>query len=112
DGSPNTVLADVSDAVNSGGLFGDMPQAAHVWDGSFVKLREVALTYDFPQKFVDRMNLRGLSLSLTGSNLWIIHKNMPYSDPESGFTAGNMQGIQIGAYPTTKNYGSNMKIEF
>lgn len=113
DGSPNTVLADVSDAsAASGGLFGNLPQAYHVWDGSFVKLREVALTYTLPKKLVNKMNLQGLSLSLTGSNLWIIHKNMPYSDPEAGFSAGNVQGIQIGAYPTTKNYGFNMKLEF
>lgn len=112
DGTPNTVLADVSDAVSSGGLFGDLPQAYHVEDGSFVKLREVAFTYNLPSKYLDKLNLQGLSLSLTGSNLWIIHKNMKYSDPEAGFSAGNAQGVQIGAYPTTKNYGVNLKMEF
>ncbi len=112
DGSPNTVLADVSDAVFSGGLFGDLPQAYHVVDGSYVKLRELALTYDLPSKYLDKLNLQGLSISLTGSNLWIIDKNLKYSDPEAGFGAGNAQGVQIGAYPTTKNYGVNIKMEF
>jgi len=112
DGTPNTVLADVSDAVFSGGLFGDMPQARFVYDGSYVKLREVALTYNFPTAFIDRLGVAGLSLALTGNNLWIIDKNIPYSDPEAGFSAGNTQGIQIGAYPTTKTYGLNLKMEF
>ena len=112
DGSPNTVLADVSDAVYSGGLFGDLPQAYHVEDGSYVKLREVALTYNVPSKLTDKLGVEGLSFSFTGSNLWIIHKNLKYSDPEAGFSAGNAQGVQIGAYPTTKNYGLNIKMEF
>jgi hypothetical protein len=112
DGTPNNVLADVSDAVFSGGLFGDLPQARFVYDGSYVKLREVALTYNFPAKYTDGLGLDGLSFALTGNNLWIIDKNIPYSDPEAGFSAGNTQGIQIGAYPTTKTYGFNIKMDF
>jgi len=112
DGTPNTVLANVSDAVFSGGLFGDLPQAFHVADGSYVKLREVSLTYNFPSDYTDRLGLSGLSFALSGNNLWIIDKNLKYSDPEAGFSAGNTQGIQIGAYPTTKTYGLNIKMEF
>lgn len=112
DGSPNAKLADVSDAVSSGGLFGDLPQAYHVEDGSYVKLREVALTYNLPNRLLGKLGVQGASISLTGSNLWIIHKNMKYSDPEAGFSAGNAQGVQIGAYPTAKNYGLNVKLEF
>ncbi len=112
DGAPNTFLADVSDAVFSGGLFGDLPQAYHVYDGSFVKLRQLALTYDFPSDILKNTAIHNLSISLTGTNLWIIHKNLPYADPEAGFSAGNTQGVQIGAFPTTKNYGLNVKLQF
>jgi hypothetical protein len=49
---------------------------------------------------------------LVGRNLWIIHKNLPYSDPEENLSSGNLQGVQSGAYPTTRSMGINLKLQF
>jgi hypothetical protein len=75
-------------------------------------LREVVLTYNLPSKFLNKTFIKGVSLSAIGSNLWIIHKNLPYADPESGMTAGNIQGYSTGSLPTTRDFTFNLKINF
>ncbi len=56
--------------------------------------------------------MTGLSFSVTGSNLWIIDKNLPYADPEAGLSSGNLQGYVTGSLPTTQDYGFNIKAQF
>ncbi|MDF0717153.1 SusC/RagA family TonB-linked outer membrane protein [Muricauda sp. 334s03] len=111
DGSPNTVRASMDSYANTLG-YAAAPHALHVYDASFVKLREVALTYSLPQTLIANTFLKGVTLSATGRNLWIIHKNIPYSDPEAGLSSGNIQGYQSGAYPSTKDYGFSVKLQF
>ena len=119
DGSRNDIYAENLDGNGAtpygyaaGGI--EAPRAMYVFDGSFVKLREVALSYSLPQSFVDRVGVfKGIDLQLIGRNLWIIHKNMEYSDPEEGLSAGNAsRGYQSGAYPALRNYGFNVKLNF
>lgn len=117
DGKKNTVRVDESDINNSLYTFSTANGEAHkefVYDASYVKLREVAITYSFPKSLTDKIGfIRGLSLSLTGRNLWIIHKNLPYADPEQGSASGNASiGFQSGAYPTVRNFGLNLKANF
>jgi fructose-specific component phosphotransferase system IIB-like protein len=50
------------------------------------------------------------SLSLFGRNLWIIDKNLPYADPESGLGAGNGQGFLSGSLPTTRSIGLKLDL--
>jgi hypothetical protein len=88
------------------------PHEMHVHDASFVKLRELKLGYTFPSETLDSLPFTSASLSFVGRNLWIIHKNAPYTDPEAGVSAGNLQGYQTGAYPAVKTYGVNLKFEF
>jgi hypothetical protein len=95
-------------------LFGysQNPNAAFIYDASFVKLREVVLSYNLPRTFLDRTFIRGASLSFVGSNLWILHKNLPHADPEASQSAGNIQGWQSGVMPTTRNYGFSLNLQF
>lgn len=111
DGKPNTVRA----SNTTYGLYGygRHPNKEFVYDASFVKLREAILTYNLPQSVVNRMKpFKGVDLSLIGRNLWIIHKNLPYADPEEIISAGNLQGYQGGAYPTTRTFSFNLRFRF
>ena len=56
--------------------------------------------------------VKGIDVSLYGRNLWIIHKNLPDADPEEGSSSGNIQGFQVGSYPTYRMYGFNLKFTF
>ncbi len=84
----------------------------HVYDASFIKLREVALTYKVNPKLLKKASIAGLSFTLSGRNLWIIDKKLPYSDPEAGISSGNVQGYQGGVYPATKDWGLSVKLQF
>ncbi len=110
DGSPNTHRVDAS----SFGQFGyqGYPNSEFVYDASYIKLRQVALTYNLPSAMLENTFLTSVQFSLTGSNLWIIHKNLPYADPEAGLSSGNLQGYITGALPTTKRYGFNVRLQF
>lgn len=88
------------------------PHEMHVHDASFVKLRELKIGYTFPSETLNSLPFTSASLSFVGRNLWIIHKNAPYTDPEAGISAGNLQGYQTGAYPAVKTYGVNLRFEF
>ena len=116
DGTPNDIRVDASSGSGQGNpwgyLGGTSPRQAHVYDASFVKLRNVTLTYDLPQKFLDNTFIKKLSLSAVGRNLWIIHKNVPFSDPEAGLSSGNIQGYQSGAHPTIREIGASLKVQF
>ncbi|MBP7821669.1 MAG: SusC/RagA family TonB-linked outer membrane protein [Saprospiraceae bacterium] len=89
------------------------PAAAFVYDASYVKLRELNLSFNLPTKWLgDGGAIKGASLGIYGRNLWIISKNLPDADPEDGISSGNVQGYQGGSYPTTKVYGVNLNIKF
>jgi hypothetical protein len=107
DGKENTqrVVIDANSPV--------LPAAALAYDASYVKLREMILSYSIPGSVYARVKaIKGIELSLIGRNLWIIHKNLPYSDPEENLSAGNIQGYQSGAYPTTRTLGFNVRLKF
>ncbi|MGG8495680.1 SusC/RagA family TonB-linked outer membrane protein [Tenacibaculum sp. TC6] len=111
DGSANTTRIR-ADRFGAFGYRRGLPDAAFVYDASYVKLREVTLTYNFTNALLDKTFLKAASISFTGSNLWIIHKNLPHADPESGLSSGNLQGYSVGSLPTTRDFGFNVKLQF
>lgn len=111
DGEANTEAFYVSDVYNSLGYV-YAPNAFHVYDASFVKLREVSLSYSIPTSVTGKTPFQGIDISIIGRNLWIIHKNTPYSDPEAGLSAGNFRGYQSGAYPAVREFGFNIGLKF
>lgn len=107
---PNTTRIDATNADAFG--YAILPHSAFLYDAGFIKLREVALTYNVPSRLLTKIFIKGISVSAVGSNLWIIHKNLPYADPESGLTAGNIQGYTTGSLPTTRDFSFNIKLNF
>jgi hypothetical protein len=111
DGTPNTVRLDASSYSSDG--YQAKPNAAFVYDASYIKLREVSLTYNFPKSLLAKTKaISEASLSLVGSNLWIFYKNLPYADPESSQSSGNIQGWQCGVLPATRNFGITLNVQF
>jgi TonB-linked SusC/RagA family outer membrane protein len=110
DGKANTTRVNVEN-----GMLGsdNYPSAGFVYDASYLKLRETILTYSLPKEALGKMNVfKGVDLSLIGRNLWLIHKNLPYADPEDMISAGNFQGYQGGVFPTTRSIAFNVKLRF
>jgi TonB-linked SusC/RagA family outer membrane protein len=111
DGTPNNIRLDTSTGAD--GYFGYLGSANsdYVYDASYVKLREVTFNYNLPKKYLGK-TLQEVNFGLTGTNLWIIHKNLPDADPEAGLSSGNLQGFQSGVLPTTRNFAFNLKVKF
>jgi hypothetical protein len=113
DGSVNTVRAraDYYNGLFNWGSATRNPSELTTYDASYVKLREVSLSYNLPKTILGNV-FQNASLSMVGRNLWIIDKNLPYADPESGLGAGNGQGVLSGALPTTRSIGFKVDLTF
>jgi len=111
DGTPNTTYIWGGD-WDSGWNYDYCPTKNSVYDASYIKLREISFGYNIPAKILAKTPLSRANISIVGRNLWIIHKNMPYYDPEASLSAGNIQGIADGAYPSTRTYGFNVSLTF
>ncbi len=85
----------------------------NVYDASFIRLREVRINYDVPDRFLARTNLfTSASVYLTGRNLWLIKSGLPHFDPEMNSSSGNAYGFSYTAYPQVSNYGFGINITF
>lgn len=113
DGTPNTVRTPAPDQYGNIAGYRRAPAKAFVYDAGYIKLREVNITYSLPTDLISKMNLTEMKISIVGSNLWIIDKNLPDADPESGLSSGNLSsGYSIGSLPTTRNIGCNLTFKF
>jgi TonB-linked SusC/RagA family outer membrane protein len=88
------------------------PNKAFIYDAGYIKLREIAISYSLPSKLLKGAFIQGLTFTATASNPWIIRKGLPYADPESGLSSGNVQGYSTGSMPSTSDYGFNVKLNF
>ena len=114
DGAPNTTRArtDYYGGIWYWGNSSRNPAALTVYDASYIKLRELTLSYELPVSEWTKGTITKGSLTLIGRNLWIIDKNVPFADPESGLGAGNAQGYLSGSFPTLRTVGLNLNLEF
>jgi len=87
------------------------PNARYIYDATFVKLREASIGYSLPESVLGN-TFEQVRISLIGSNLLIIHKELPHADPEASQGAGNIQGWQSGVFPATRNYGFRVNLRF
>ncbi len=109
DGTPNDQYVE---AYRWGRAFyyNNSPTARYVFDASYVKLREVSLSYSLPQSVIGKSPFTNVTFSFIARNLWIIHKNTDHFDPEASLSSGNQQGIETGSYPTARSFGFNIKL--
>lgn len=81
-----------------------------MYDGSFVKLRQVVLSYQLP---VHNLKIvQSASLSFVARNLLILYKNTDNFDPESSYTNSNAQGFEAFGIPRTRSFGLNLMAKF
>ena len=110
DGAVNTTEVDPQTYWQNVGGRGSLYAEEFLYDGSFLKLRELTLGYSFPKRFLDNSFINSLRVSLVGRNLFIIHSNTEGFDPEATFNSGNAQGIEALAIPSTRSMGMNVNI--
>lgn len=99
-------------------VFGDPNQNSRISsrfieDGSHLRLRNVTLSYNLPQKLLSNFNIQSMSFYFSGQNLLILTDYSGY-DPEVNRDGGSAisQGIDYGTYPQSKIYTGGLKLEF
>ena len=87
-----------------------------VHDGSYMRLKELRLVYNVPQRLIAKAGIDNLSLSLTGYNL-LTFTSYNGLDPEVGRTVGTegtnlSMGVDHGNYPQARSFTFGVKLAF
>ena len=84
-----------------------------IFDGTFVKLREVRLSYSLPSSLMDKTPFGTIEFAVEGRNLALLYSKIPHIDPEVSFYGPtNAQGLEAYNLPTTRSIGFNVKLTF
>jgi len=87
----------------------------HMLDKTYVKLRDVTLSYNFTGTVLDNTPLTRLSITAYGRNLFLwTPKGNNFVDPE-GSTFGNDLGSEFGEFgggPSVRSFGLSLKASF
>ena len=86
----------------------DPIREANVHDATFVRLRELKLSYELPKAWLQKSFVQSASFYLIGRNLWL-DAAVPNFDPEMFNTS---QGESYNTYPQTKSFGGGVRIRF
>jgi hypothetical protein len=83
-------------------------------DATFIKLRNVNLSYEFGSGIISKTPFKSINLGVTGRNLWIHKPHFTGSDPEvSSFGSNNgSQGMYSFSTPTNRSVSVNLKFTF
>lgn len=88
----------------------------NIYSATYLKLRELSVTYSFPQKLVSLLHLSNASLSVIGQNLFTWTKAKIPVDPELAFKASGNTWVQGTEYynvtPWTRSVGLKINVEF
>lgn len=88
-----------------------------VYDGSYVRLKNIALGYTLPSNLVEKLGMEKIRLSVSGQNL-LTFTDYPGTDPEVSYKANGNQnsntslGFDYGNYPNVKSVTFSLNLKF
>ncbi|SHM12423.1 iron complex outermembrane recepter protein [Chitinophaga jiangningensis] len=81
-----------------------------LYKNDYIKLRELALSYDVPRKWLQPLHLQGVKVTAAARNLFYLYKTLPNVDPES--TLGSDVYIENSFYPSVRSYSLGLSVSF
>jgi len=99
-------------------LYSDYPSGyvdSHfVEDGSFIRGRNLNISYSFPRAILDRWKIKGLKISANTQNFFLSTKYRGYDPELSSVSAGNTftQGVDYFSYPNARTYALGLNLTF
>lgn len=114
DGTPNDLTTNAMDFFYS---YYNSNRQLNVFDGSYLKLREVHITYTFPKALMKKTRyIQSANVSLIGNNLailWLHSSNKANIDPESSTGSDNDGvGLESGSFMPTRSMGIKLGLTF
>ncbi|WP_420575939.1 SusC/RagA family TonB-linked outer membrane protein [Ekhidna sp.] len=87
-----------------------------VFDASYVKLREVTISYRIPNGLLSGTPLKAASIGFEARNLWLIDSEVPHIDPEASFFGpgliGGQANVEFYNVPSSTTFGANVRLTF
>jgi iron complex outermembrane receptor protein len=84
-----------------------------IFESTWVSLREVSLSYRFPQPFTEKLGLTGLNLSVVGRDLLYLYNSLPYDfNPASNNSNNTAFSGEEGFLPMTRSIGATLRFQF
>ena len=82
-------------------------------DGSYIRLKDVSLSYDVPRHILRKLHLSKLQPYISATNLLTLtkYKGMDPEVNQNG-NSGSVQGLDWGTYPLCKSVSLGVKVEF
>jgi hypothetical protein len=98
-------------AANNNGKTNPRTSSLFIEDASFIRLRNVRLSYYIPQKISSKASIKGIQLFVYGINVatWTNYSGW---DPEVSFSNPLQMGSDTGAYPKKKEFGLGVNVNF
>lgn len=108
----NTVTNQEVSSITPFNWYYQIPYGESVFDSSVVRLREISLSWQLPQRIFASGFIKGVSASLIGRNLAYLYRPAPV-DSEIAFSVGNRYaGLESFGVPPTRSFGFNVNIRF
>jgi TonB-linked SusC/RagA family outer membrane protein len=84
-----------------------------IFDNTYVKCRELSLSYNLPKSLLTKLGGKSLQVSVFGRNLFYLYKNMPGFDAEAtDGTTWITQAKMGGSTASTRNIGVSLRASF
>ena len=93
--------------------FNQQNSTYYLEDGSYLRVKDITLSYDIPRSILKKMYLTRLMPYISFNNL-LTFTNYSGRDPEVNQygNSGGIQGIDWGAYPLSRSFVLGLKVEF
>ncbi|MEM8966324.1 MAG: SusC/RagA family TonB-linked outer membrane protein [Bacteroidota bacterium] len=87
---------------------------SNIFDATYVKLREVVLSYSLPQSLIGNSFFKKIAIGIEGRNLWLIDSAVPHIDPETNFFGTSLigEGVEFNSVPSSRSIGFNVQLGF
>ncbi|TAL70658.1 MAG: SusC/RagA family TonB-linked outer membrane protein [Bacteroidetes bacterium] len=96
---------------NGNGFYGSNTED-FIEDASWVRLREISVSYQLPKSIVESTPFSDIIITFTGRNLWLSTKYKGI-DPETNLMgAFNAQGLDYFNMPGTRTYNISLNVKF
>lgn len=82
-----------------------------VQDGSYLKVKQIQLGYNFESKVVEKLKMKDLRLFVSLDDFFVFTK-YDGIDPEVGSYSNNSQGIDRGMYPNPSRFMTGLTVTF
>ncbi|TGV01850.1 SusC/RagA family TonB-linked outer membrane protein [Flavivirga rizhaonensis] len=111
--TPENPTSDIMSVLgDTDGDLGFAANSTQIEDGSYLRMANVTLGYNFPKDVLDRIGLRNLRLYAAGDNLFLISNYTGY-DPDVSVGGNQLTpGQDIDSYPRSRQFRVGVQVGF